>query len=313
MKSILGIVKESGPLNELVYNSNLKPINYKHFVIVNLVLNIAYSEKIKRVEFILLNNFNKMSNQDVEKFLDQYELVVQYSNKIENSQKYISKNKKKFIFVESPIVFRDVNRPLISQKYLRVMMGNHLGEDFIKKYNQNIIRKNFEFPKIPRKNNNGTAILLINQMINDSAIKPINPYNWALNTIKKIREYSEDEIIFRDHPLQKDIYKSEIENILKINNVYLGKNGDIESDLSKSKCCITFSSGSAVESLFFGVPVLAMNKRSFVYEIVENNIDMIKKLQIPNLEKLKSSLSHTHFSFNEILDGTCWKNIKKFL
>ena len=94
MKSILGIVKESGPLNELVYNSNLKPINYKHFVIVNLVLNIAYSEKIKRVEFILLNNFNKMSNQDVEKFLDQYELVVQYSNKSENSQKYISKNKK---------------------------------------------------------------------------------------------------------------------------------------------------------------------------------------------------------------------------
>ena len=193
------------------------------------------------------------------------------------------------------------------------MSGNHLGNDFIKKYNQNIVRKNFEFPIISKKNNSGTSFLLINQMVNDSAIKPINPYNWALETIKKIRTFSKNDIIFRDHPLQRDIYKLEIQNILENENVYLSNNLNIENDLNKSKCCITFSSGSAVESLFLGVPVIAMDKRSFVYEIVENNINMIEKLQIPNLDKLKSSLSHTHFSVNEILDGTCWNNIKKNL
>lgn len=313
MKSVLGIVKENGPLNEMVYGSDLKPINFKHFIVVNLVLNIANSEKIKRVEFILLNNLKKMSNQAVKKFLDQYDLIIQYSNKNENSEEYISKNKNKFIFIESPIIFRYVNKPLISQKYLRVMMGDHLGRDFIKKYNQNIVRKNFEFPIISKKNLNGTSILLINQMVNDSAVKPTNPYSWVLKTIKKIRKYTKDDIIFRDHPLQKDIYKSEIQNIISNDNVYLSNTLNIENDLDKSRCCITFSSGSAVESLFYGVPVIAMDKRSFVYEIVENDIDLIKRLEIPNLEKLKSSLSHTHFSINEILDGTCWNNIKKFL
>ncbi len=313
MKSILGVVKEIGPSNEMIYGADLKNINYKHFIVVNLVLNIANSEKIKRVEFILLNNLKKMSKEVVKNFLDQYDLIIQYSNKNENSEEYISENKNRFIFIESPIVYRYVNKSLLSQKYLRVMSGNHLGNDFIKKYNQNIVRKNFEFPIISKKNNSGTSFLLINQMVNDSAIKPINPYNWALETIKKIRTFSKNDIIFRDHPLQRDIYKLEIQNILENENVYLSNNLNIENDLNKSKCCITFSSGSAVESLFLGVPVIAMDKRSFVYEIVENNINMIEKLQIPNLDKLKSSLSHTHFSVNEILDGTCWNNIKKNL
>lgn len=316
MKSILGIVRDNGPPNEMVYGSDLRSFNYRHFVIINLVFNIAYSEKIEKVEFILLNNFNRMSKEAAEKFLDQYDLILQYSNKNENIDDYIVKNKNKFVFVESPIIFRQVNKPLISQKYLRVMTGDYLGKDFIKKYNKDIIRKNFSFPVINKINNNNInkiSILLINQMVNDSAIKPTNPYDWALRTIEEIRKSTEDIIIFRDHPLQKKIYKSEIEKILNNKNVFLSNNVNIENDFTKSKCCITFSSGSAVESLFFGVPVLAMDKRSFVYEIVDNSIDLIEKVQIPNLEKLQSALSFTHFSLSEILDGTCWSNIKKFL
>ncbi len=313
MKSILGIVKDNGPLSELVYGANLQPTNYKHFLIINLVLYIANFEKIEKVQFILLNNFKKMSKEAAEKFLDKYDLVVQYSNKNENSEEYISKNKKKFLFIESPIIFRNVSKSLISQKYLRVMAGDHLGIDFIEKYNKDFIRENFEFPFFSKKNKNGKSILLINQMVNDSAVKPINPYNWAINTIKKIREFTNDEIIFRDHPLQKDIYRIENEKILNIKNVYLSSNINIENDLHKSRCCVTFSSGSAIESLFLNIPVIAMDKRSFVYEIVENKIDMIEHLSVPDLKSLKSAISFTHYSISEILDGTCWNNIKKFI
>ena len=98
MKSILGIVKDNGPLSELVYGANLQPTNYKHFLIINLVLYIANFEKIEKVQFILLNNFKKMSKEAAEKFLDKYDLVVQYSNKNENSEEYISKNKKISIY-----------------------------------------------------------------------------------------------------------------------------------------------------------------------------------------------------------------------
>ena len=144
-------------------------------------------------------------------------------------------------------------------------------------------------------------------MVNDSAVKPIN-YNWAINTIKKIREFTNDEIIFRDHPLQKDIYRIENEKILNIKNVYLSSNINIENDLHKSRCCVTFSSGSAIESLFLNIPVIAMDKRSFVYEIVENKIDMIEHLSVPDLKSLKSAISFTHYSISEI-----YKIIKSYI
>ena len=313
MRSILGIIKDGAPANDMVYSSDFKAVSFKHFIILNLVFNIAKKEKINKIDFILINNFKKMSNNEVKSFLDKYDLIVQYSNKYENSINYILNNQNKFIFLESPVVYRDVNKSLISQKYLRVMTGNHLGVNFIKKYNQNKIRNNFDFPNLITKDNNRNSILVINQMINDSAIYPTHPYEWAIETIKEIRKYSDDWIIFRDHPLQKEKNKAEIKNILNNKNIYLSENYKIEDDLDNSRCCITFSSGSAIESLFFGVPVIATDKRSFVYEIVENDLGIINNLRIPNLDKLKSSLSFTHYSFNEILDGTCWKNIKNFI
>ena len=313
MNSILGIVKEYSRVEETLYTPDLKSFAFKHFCIVNLVVNIAKIESIKKIEFILLNDFKNMTQTVAEKFLDKYDLIVQYSNKYENSQNYISKNKKKFIFIEAPVVFRSVNKSLISQKYLRIMHGDHLGRNYIKKYNRNLVRSNFQFPFFEKKNDKGESILLINQMVNDSAIRPIDPYIWANDVVKEIRKYSDNKIIFRDHPLQKEKYLDEKEKIINNENVYLSDNDKIEDDLLQTKCCVTFSSGSAIECLFAQIPVIATDKRSFVYEIVENKIRNINKLKVPNLSSLKSALSFTHYSLNEILDGTCWRNIKKFI
>jgi len=313
MQSILGIVKDKADENEIIYSSQFKKIAFKDFVILNLVFNIAKKENIKKIDFILINNLEKMDDIEARYFLDQFDLIIQYSNKYKKNMNYIKNNQNKFIFLEAPVVHRDVSGSSLSQKYLRVMIGNHLGVNFIKKYNQNQIRYNFDFPNLLHKNKSGDSILVVNQMINDSAIYPINPYKWANEAIKIIREHSNDRIMFRDHPLQRESNKAEIKNILDNNNIFLSESYKIEDDLDKSRCCITFSSGSAIESLFYGVPVIATDKRSFVYDIVENNLNNINNLKIPNLTSLKSSLSFTHYTLNEILDGTCWENIKNFI
>ncbi len=313
MKSILGIVKDKANVNEIIYSSPFKKISYKDFITLNLVFNIATKENIKKIDFILINNLEKMDEIEVGHFLDQFDLIVQYSNKYKKNINYILNNRNKFIFLEAPVVHRDVSRSYLSQKYLRVMTGNHLGVNFIKKYNQNQIRYNFDFPNLINKNKSGDSILIVNQMVNDSAIYPTNPYKWANEAIKVIRKYSDERIIFRDHPLQIEKNKEEIKNILDNYNIFLSESYKIEDDLDKSRCCITFSSGSAIESLLYGVPVIATDKRSFVYEVVKNNLSRINDLKIPDLITLKSSLSFTHYTLNEILDGTCWENIKKFI
>ncbi len=311
MKSILGVVKDFGLPNEVIYDSNLKPIFFKHFCVLNFVFCISKIEQLKKINFITHKNFQNMTISEATKFLDKYDLVIQFSNKFENIKDYIKKFKKKFIFIESPVYFRNINQSLLSQKYLRIMTENHLGNNFIKKYNKIQIRDDLSFPKI--QNRLGESILLINQMINDSAVYPIDPYKWASETISEIRKYSDRKIIFRDHPLQKTTNKNNINNILENYNVVLGSNNNIENDLKLAKCCVTLSSGSAVDSLFFGVPVIATDERSFVYEIVENDLKNIENLKIPNLEGLKSALSHTHFTLSEILNGKCWNSIKEFI
>lgn len=318
MDSILGIVKGQGRVDDTLYTPNLKPVYFKDFCVVNLVINIAKIESIKKIEFILIDNLKNMTQEVADRFLDNFDLVVQYSNNYENNQNYISKNKERFIFVEAPVIFRSVNKSTISQKYLRIMHGDHLGRNFIKKYNRNLIRSDFQFPFFEKKIMNkkekgGESILLINQMVNDSAISPINPYIWANNVVKEIRKYSDNKIIFRDHPLQVEKYLDEREKLVKYKNLYLSDNDYIEDDLLQTSCCVTFSSGSAIECLFAQIPVIATDKRSFVYEIVENEISNINKLKVPNLSPLKSALSFTHYSLNEILDGTCWRNIKGFI
>ena len=317
MNSILGIVRGIGEVGDTLYCADLKPVFFKDFCIINFVFSIAKIESIKNIKFISFNNFKNMTQEEAEKFLDQYDLVVQYSNKYDNSQNYISKNKERFIFIEAPVIFRNVNKSSISQKYLRIMHGDELGRNFIKKYNRDFIRSDFQFPlfeKIMNKTEKkGESILLINQIVNDSAIRPVNPYIWANNVVKEIRKYSDNKIIFRDHPLQLKKYLEEREKLINYENLYFSDNDKIEDDLLQTKCCVTFSSGSAIECLFAQIPVIATDNRSFVYEIVENEISNINKLQVPNLSHLKSALSFTHYSLNEILDGTCWKNIKKFI
>ena len=312
MQSILGIIKNFGLPGEVVYDTNLNPINFKHFCVLNFVLSISKIENIKNVNFIFSKNFEKLSNEETKNFLDKYDLIVQFSNNYKNSEEYILKNKKKFVFLDSPIIFRQVKKTLLSQKYLRVMAGDSLGNNYIKKYNKNKIRDNFHLPEISKKSKNGDSILLINQMVNDSAVRPLDPYSWAEAAISKIRISSKENIIFRDHPLQRNIYKDKVKNILENENIFLSNKLNIEEEFERTKYCVTLSSGSAIDCLFAGIPTIATDKRSFVYEIVENKIDKIETLNIPNLHTLNSAISFTHFTLTEIIDGTCWKNLKEF-
>ena len=60
MKSILGVVKDFGLPNEVIYDSNLKPIFFKHFCVLNFVFCISKIEQLKKINFITHKNFQNM-------------------------------------------------------------------------------------------------------------------------------------------------------------------------------------------------------------------------------------------------------------
>ena len=81
---------------------------------------------------------------------DMFDFILN-SNNINKKVVNISKNKERFVFIEAPVIFRNVNKSAISQKYLRIMHGDELGRNFIKKYNRNLIRSDFQFPFFEKK------------------------------------------------------------------------------------------------------------------------------------------------------------------
>ena len=60
--------------------------------------------------------------------------------------------KTNFLILESPFIFRNVNKPLKDQLYMRVMWNNHLGEDYINKYSTGKVRGNFNHIEIKTNN-----------------------------------------------------------------------------------------------------------------------------------------------------------------
>ena len=54
MKSILGIVKDIGPLNEMVHGADLKTINYKHFYNYKTKEIIWKKMLLKNIEYIYM-------------------------------------------------------------------------------------------------------------------------------------------------------------------------------------------------------------------------------------------------------------------
>ena len=213
----------------------------------------------------------------------------------------------KILFFESPLLLRNPYKKLKYQQYVRVMIDENFGNDnFINKYYTDNSR--FDDFKIQLKHWTKAKgeILIINQLVGDSAIVPTNPYEWLEKTIVKIKKITSKKIIIRDHPLQLDIDKKKMQNIVNQYKAKLSNNKIIYNDLSSAEVCITFSSGSAIDALSAGVPVIAADKRSFAYEICENKLDKILNPTKQDRTKLFKSLANIHWEFNEIQNMTMW-------
>ena len=259
-------------------NANIKLDNgniilYKDYLILEFGKSLL--KKNINVEIITLNNLKKQKN--ILEFLNKYKIVIKFSLRetIFDSEKncIFKKSKPDIIFLESPILFRDPLKKLKYQKYIRIMLNENFGNNkFIKKYYDNSQRLNKMNLKLKKWKDKGEVILVINQLRGDSAIIPINPYDWLIECISSIRKLTNKKILIREHPLQKKIDTDRMQEILNGKNIFLSNSQTIHKDLEDAFTCVTFSSGSAIDSLIEGVPVIATDKRSFAYEISENNI-----------------------------------------
>lgn len=316
-KKVIGLTRTTlkpANIHDRIVNSDGKETLFKCFLVSNIVFNIKKFENCQATLLNIEKLFN-LKTREINQILDSFDLIVLYSTKNENLLDYISrtKNMKRFLFIEEPIIYREVFKSTKAQKFFRLKFETPLGNNFIKNYNNHTIRENFTPPLVKKLNKKNNYILIINQKVNDLAVKPTNPYVWAADIILKIREQTQQKILFRDHPLQDELERNKFNQLIKNLNVDLSKNEDINDDLLNASLCITFSSNSCIESLLSNTPVIACDPRSFIYEIAKNDVENIFEINDFDLNPLWIAISNTHYSLPEILSGDFWKNLKNFI
>jgi hypothetical protein len=132
---------------------------------------------------------------------------------------------------------------------------------------------------------------------------------WIKNTVQRIRQFSDRNIIIRPHPrfpLRLDIPKCQIETPRKLINSY----DDFDIDY-RYHCVINHNSGPAVQAAIEGVPV-SCDRSSLAYE-VSFPVEQIETPSIPDREDWFVKLCHTEWTATEISQGIPFDRLLKHI
>lgn len=163
-------------------------------------------------------------------------------------------------------------------------------------------------------NKNG-YILFCGQLPWDTQVQDID-YNIYINDVfKKIKKITNKKIVFRYHPLYKDNPKSNRFKITLPDYVIIDNNEDINNSFKDSYIIISYNSNSLVEAIIKGIPIIALNKMSIVYEL-SNKFNNLNNIILPKKEDIMQKLydiSYMQYNLIELENGTAFAYIKKLL
>ena len=230
-------------------------------------------------------------------------------------------NARNYIIIETPLLNRTVVKAS-NHFYYRIGLNGFLNDSG--EFNNLDAYSNrlnlFNIKPIPFKNPSTGSILVLLQLPGDASLRESNHGEWLLETIEHIREKTDRELIIRFHPgmsekghenFFKDIGKVVFKNYKNI--VWSdGKSNTLQEDFGKAGVCITYSSGSAIDSVIAGVPTITIDAGNFAYPISSKTLDDIDSPYIPTdseREQWLSNLSYCQWNRSEMTSGDAFKHI----
>jgi len=178
----------------------------------------------------------------------------------------------------------------------------------------------------------GDNILIMGQLEHDSALIELYDAGYesfddfVIQQIKKIRNYTDRPIVYRQHPLQKKnrkILQKRFESDTELKNVTLSENFNsstslnggkgLDEDFKNAYCVITFNSNSGVESITKGIPTFSLSNTSSIYEISHTNYSQIENLNYNiDITKWCNKIAYTVWNRDEITKGMMWDHFKYY-
>jgi hypothetical protein len=137
-----------------------------------------------------------------------------------------------------------------------------------------------------------------------------NTSNWAIQTIDKIRSFTDRQIIIRKHPRSPlTIIEPKFKNVIretpkKINGTY----DDYNFNCDHAWAVVNWSSNPAVEAVRNGIPVF-VGPSSLAWDVANHSFDTVNDPIMPDRQQWLNDLAHTEFTIQEIAAGLPLKQL----
>ena len=191
----------------------------------------------------------------------------------------------------------------------------HITTDRSKK----VFERNGYDPKIDWKTN-GDYILVCMQKVGDASLRGQDIFAWTEETVALLRSHTERQIIVRPHPLYRKKSKQSIckDTVRQYFNVHwqetdLQKPGfvTIQEQLEKAWCTVTYTSGSGIDAVLQGVPNIACDSGSMVYDVSSKEISEVENPYTGDKTEWANKIAHCQWNLEEFESGECWEHVSK--
>ena len=174
------------------------------------------------------------------------------------------------------------------------------------------------------KNNQNGAILILLQLPGDASLRNSDHGEWLIQSVEQIREITDRKIILRFHPAMSEKgHEQFFSNIGKIvfknyPNIHWsdGIESTLQEDLSQAKVCLTYSSGSAIDSIVYGIPTITIDEGNFAYPICSKTIDAIEDPVLADKQTViqwLANLAYCQWNRKEMANGKAFNHLYSLL
>jgi hypothetical protein len=176
-----------------------------------------------------------------------------------------------------------------------------------------LISKKLEI-KLKPWNRNGIYILICCQRDGGWSMKGQKLLPWLVQTIQKIRKYTDRQIIVRFHPGDKNKlnHKRAVARY-RLPKVAVTNNENILDDFKNAHSVINYNSSPAVAAAIEGIPTFVLDPDySQAKDVSHHDLKYLENLQEFDREHWIQSMAQMHWTLDELKDGTAWRHLRKW-
>lgn len=281
---------------------------------------VKYTKKLKEAGIDIGFNYNESCGDDIDVAVV-FGSAKPRDNLHHRVRNNVIENAKNFLMIETPLLNRQIVKQSNHDFYRIGLNGflNNAGEFNSEDADSNrmgVFNINFKEWKDPSKGD----ILVLLQLPGDASLRNSDHGEWLLDTIDQIREQTERNIRIRFHPAMsekghenffKDIGKVVFRNHKNI-SWSDGTQTSLLEDFNDAGVCVTYSSGSAIDSIIHGVPTITIDEGNFAYPISSKTLDDIDNPYLASIAERTQwlqNLTYCQWNRAEMSNGLAFKHI----